>query len=990
MRILTNLPAALKARFARLSLRGRITLALVAGSLLAGLLIASASFVLMRQQIINSTHALLDARAQLERREIEFKVGAVLAEAASLAANTVTANAFADSFGRETYLQPLLQNFELSWPGATLTLTDYRGETVAQSAPDIVLGAGARRAFARMTKGRAAFASIEPAPQGTHVISVAYPVVYRLTGSIEGAVLLQFSPEHLLLADKSDDWGLYDSTGKLLAGTAPPASAIQVRSTLTLPQSIWSLGLEHTLSIDKNRALKNLDYLLAAYLGVTILLVFGALRLSSATAEILTAPMRQLTQAAEAMADSGRPSTWIALGDEAEFNRLAQAFNIMVSRLRDSYAELEARVASRTREMETAKLAAEKASMLLQEAVTSVAQGFTIYDENDRLVLCNEAYLRFYDLSRDLIKPGATFEEIVRKGLERGQYKDPEAIADPDAWARHRVLQHQAANGEVVEQKLDDGRWLLIVEYRTPSGYIVGNRIDITELKQTTEALRAREAALRTTLDELAQSEERWQLAVSASNDGIWDWGITTGKAFFSTPWKAMLGYGPEDIGEHMDEWTTRVHPDDKDRVMNAVQSHFRRESEFYQAELRLRCKDGSYKWILCRGRASFDAEGRAVRMLGTHTDMTERRMAQAAVLDRNEQLNAIFELSPDGFISFDSGHRVKYASPAFTCITGIEQQQVIGLDETAFSALLDAHAVPGTRFCGVTALRETRGAQYQRVLAELATPARRVLEVGLRESQAASVSQILYFRDVTREVEVDRIKSEFLSTAAHELRTPMASIFGFSELLLTQQFDAATQRDLIETINRNADLMASIINELLDLARIEARRGKDFVFEPVQVQDLLRHAAEDYKPPQGREAPVLELPAQPVWVRADAKKMAQALGNVISNAYKYSPEGGAVRIFVSAQTGGKDASHVGLRVSDRGIGMSPEQTARVCERFYRADGSGKIPGTGLGMSIVSEILGLHGGRVEITSTPGAGTDVTLFIPAAAAPARPA
>jgi len=217
-----------------------------------------------------------------------------------------------------------------------------------------------------------------------------------------------------------------------------------------------------------------------------------------------------------------------------------------------------------------------------------------------------------------------------------------------------------------------------------------------------------------------------------------------------------------------------------------------------------------------------------------------------------------------------------------------------------------------------------------------------------------------------------------------------MASIFGFSELLLTQQFDAATQRDLIETINRNADLMASIINELLDLARIEARRGKDFVFEPVQVQDLLRHAAEDYKPPQGREAPVLELPAQPVWVRADAKKMAQALGNVISNAYKYSPEGGAVRIFVSAQTGGKDASHVGLRVSDRGIGMSPEQTARVCERFYRADGSGKIPGTGLGMSIVSEILGLHGGRVEITSTPGAGTDVTLFIPAAAAPARPA
>ena len=122
-----------------------------------------------------------------------------------------------------------------------------------------------------------------------------------------------------------------------------------------------------------------------------------------------------------------------------------------------------------------------RANSLLKESINSLAEGFTIYDENDRLVVCNEAYLNFYNTSRDLIVPGASFEEIVRKGAERGQYK--EAIGRVDEWVRERVRKHQGADGSQLEQLLDDGRWLLIVEYRTPSGFIVGNRIDITTRK---------------------------------------------------------------------------------------------------------------------------------------------------------------------------------------------------------------------------------------------------------------------------------------------------------------------------------------------------------------------------------------------------------------------------------------------------------------------------------------------------------------------------
>jgi PAS domain S-box-containing protein len=128
-----------------------------------------------------------------------------------------------------------------------------------------------------------------------------------------------------------------------------------------------------------------------------------------------------------------------------------------------------------------------QAHSLLRDAVDNVAVGFTIYDAEDRLVRCNEAYLTLYSTSRDLILKGATFEEIVRKGAERGQYK--EAIGRVDAWVSERVAIHQAADGKMLEQQLDDGRWIAIVEHRTRDGYIVGNRIDITQLKRTAEEL---------------------------------------------------------------------------------------------------------------------------------------------------------------------------------------------------------------------------------------------------------------------------------------------------------------------------------------------------------------------------------------------------------------------------------------------------------------------------------------------------------------------
>ncbi len=750
---------------------------------------------------------------------------------------------------------------------------------------------------------------------------------------------------------------------------------------------------------------------------------------------------------------------------------------------------------------------AHKATQLLREAVGSVAQGFTIYDENDRLVQCNEAYLQFYEHSRDLIVPGASFEQIVRAGAERGQYRD--AIGHVDEWVKARVLQHQNANGEVIEQQLGDGRWLLIVEHRTPSGYIAGNRIDITKLKTVQASLSQRELYLRATLDnlpflfwlkdtdsrflavnkvfsdacghaspgelvgltdldvwppELAQAyrdddfavmrsrqekaleepvagsngahwletykkpviaadgtllgtvgfarditarkqleqdlianEQRWELAVSSTNDGIWDWSPQTGQVFYSTRWKEMLGYSEDEIGTDVQEWIERVHPDDLARTMTELQQHLGGGTAYYQSEHRMCCKDGSYKWILDRGRALMDASGQPMRMLGSHSDVTERRLAEARALEQTEQLRAIFDLSPDGFVTFDGARHVKYVSPAFERLTQLGAHDIFGLHEDAFSQRLAQGCRPEASFAGLAALRQLPGApsgqvttaehraQKRSLRITLAQPSARVLEVRLRESCSDAVSQILYVRDITYETEVERMKSEFLSTAAHELRTPMASIYGFAELLMSQEFDAATRQELLGTIFRQSELMAAILNELLDLARIEARQGKDFVFAPTSLEVLVKNVVAGFKRPNGRALPLLKLPGTSPAVMADEKKAQQAMLNVLSNAYKYSGPDGQVSVSVETRAEG-----VAVCIADNGIGMNPEQASRVGERFYRADASGKVSGTGLGMSIVNEIMALHQGSVHIDSTLGQGTSVTLLFVAVPAKANPA
>lgn len=476
---------------------------------------------------------------------------------------------------------------------------------------------------------------------------------------------------------------------------------------------------------------------------------------------------------------------------------------------------------------------------------------------------------------------------------------------------------------------------------------------------------------------------ERWLLAIQGCNDGIWDWNPGTGEVFFSERWKSMLGYAPAEIGNHVDEWISRVHPDDLPWVMATVQQHLRGETPLYQSEHRIRHRLGHYLWILDRGQAQFNAASEPIRMTGSHTDVTERRQMEEALRDRTEELNTIVNLSPDGFVTFDRHQRVKYASPAFSWLTGLELAAVEQLSESGFWRALAERCSNGLHVLGFDQTLKAQGDSTTpaRQLLIFKGPPARTIDVRRRLSESAAVACILCFRDVTHESEVDRLKSEFLCTAAHELRTPLASVYGFAEILLTQENDPATQREFLDIVYQQAQQMSSILNELLDLARIEARRGKDFAIAPISAQALVQQVVTSFKVPNHRTPPVINAPELELRMQADKTKASQALLNVLANAYKYSPAGGDVLIEVKEVLALNGGAMVGIRVTDQGIGMTPEQLSRVFERFYRADFSGKIPGTGLGMSIVKEIIDLHHGLIEVESQAGEGTSVCLLLP---------
>lgn len=239
----------------------------------------------------------------------------------------------------------------------------------------------------------------------------------------------------------------------------------------------------------------------------------------------------------------------------------------------------------------------------------------------------------------------------------------------------------------------------------------------------------------------------------------------------------------------------------------------------------------------------------------------------------------------------------------------------------------------------------------------------------------------VTILRDVTKEVEADRAKSEFISTVSHELRTPMTAVKGYTDLIYTESVGSINrdQRRFLGIIKNNTDRLTALINDLLDISRVETGRLR---FEPQAVQigevivDVVTALAGQAKV-QGQTL-AYEVDSDMPEVMGDRSRLNQVLTNLVSNAIRYTPEGGKVEVHAYPVEGA-----VRVDVRDTGIGIHPDELGLIFERFYRADHPvvQDIGGTGLGLSIVRMFVEMHGGRVWVESEPNEGSTFTFILP---------
>ena len=216
-------------------------------------------------------------------------------------------------------------------------------------------------------------------------------------------------------------------------------------------------------------------------------------------------------------------------------------------------------------------------------------------------------------------------------------------------------------------------KWVLdrgVVIEKTPDGLplkIIGTHTDITTRKKNEQAL--------------LESEKRWKFALEGSGDGVWDWDVKAGKVFYSKRWKEMLGYAGDEIGDELTAWESRVHKDDLAKVYHELQLHFSGEFPFFKSEHRMLCKDGTYKWILNRGMViERDTDNKPLRVIGTHTDVSQRKFTEQALEQRLKQFKSLSDNIPGVIYEYefrkDGSEGMRYVSPAVTTLFGIQSKE--------------------------------------------------------------------------------------------------------------------------------------------------------------------------------------------------------------------------------------------------------------------------------------------------------------------------
>ena len=668
------------------------------------------------------------------------------------------------------------------------------------------------------------------------------------------------------------------------------------------------------------------------------------------------------------------------------------------------YVSIETDVtAQKQGEAKTAQLADEADRMRAQlyNAIETLPDGVLIWDSNEHLVFANSAYKRMYPEAADLLVSGASQDELLRFGVQHKAF--PEAIGREEEWIVEQWERYR--NPNVDEVLRADNRWIRRVDLRTPDGGRIAVRIDTTERHRQLMALDEARRSLAEARDSLAQ-------IIESADVGTWGWQVDTGALRIGGRYAEMLGYTPDELGEPSDEmFRALVHPEDLARLDATEADDFaplpNGREIVREHQLRMRRKDGSWAWILSRSAVTERLpDGKHKYVVGVHLDITERKNLEDLVHSNQAFLTEVMDASISAIVVMDSQDRITYANAEAERILGKDRNTIEGLSfsdpiwriTAADGSPMAPEAMPCRR-----ALVENEIVRDVRMAIEWADGTRRILSVNavphhpLDQSSAKKLI-IASFVDITENLQkaarleqaldearaASQSKSTFLATMSHEIRTPMNGVLGMAELL-DGLIDDPRKKEMIGTIRRSGELLLNVLNEILDMSKIEAGKMviEQIAFIPAeiarQVEPLHGLRAEE----KGLDFEILTNPGAERPRLGDSFRIQQILNNLLSNAIKFTNTG-AISLTMSAREG----KPLVIEVCDTGIGMSADQVKRIFNNFEQAEGSTtrRFGGTGLGMPIVRNLVELMNGTVTVTSEPGQGTQVRLVLPLPEAP----
>jgi PAS domain S-box-containing protein len=628
----------------------------------------------------------------------------------------------------------------------------------------------------------------------------------------------------------------------------------------------------------------------------------------------------------------------------------------------------------------------------------NMSQGLAVHDIilDDQGVPCdyrflqvNPAFERITGLSgADVI--GRRVLEVI-PGLEPAWIKRYGAVATTGIAARFE--DHVADIGmyfEVIAYSPQEGRFATIVS-------------DITERKASEEALR---------------ESERW-LSESQRVAGLGHYVYDIVKDYWDGSPTLHDVLGTRDgRGGDFDAWLEIVHPDDRARLASYFQDEVVGARAPFDNEYRIvRPRDGVERRVHGLGTVEFDRDGRALEMFGIIQDITDRERAADALRTSEQKFRGVFESASDGIFLLSAQGVMVSLNPAMAEMHGYTVDEMISMDLTRLDAPGTAALAPermrrllggeplsfevehfredGSIFpLDVSASLVTIGDQpfvlaFHRDISERkqAEEEIRHLNAGLEERVQLRTEELQRANEDLSELnlqlqEATLAKSAFLAAMSHELRTPLNSIIGFSGILLQGLAGPLEyeQRVQVEMVNRSGRHLLSLIDDLLDLAKVEA--GKVALnIGPLDPDTLIREVADAVRPLASEKGLALEVMAcgSGSAVLSDAGKVRQILFNLVGNAVKFTDRG-SVHLAVHCEVGGACT----FAIADTGPGIAPEDLSRMFEPFTQLDSStvAKPKGTGLGLRISREYAHLLGGEISVVSEVGAGSTFTLTLPA--------